>query len=158
MGTGSLWGCSSGIPICDTAPATPAGTLTWQDLVMLKFEVPEAWWPESVYVMNQRTAAQIFTISDAAQRPLWGALPEGEPGFQFCGSRIVIASQMPDILPGNTPVLFGNLRRAYTLVNRKAVTLIVDPYSAGFCTLFKFDARIGGACTCPNAARLLRIR
>ena len=30
--------------------------------------------------------------------------------------------------------------------------------SAGFCTLFRFEARTGGAVTCGNAARLLRIR
>jgi hypothetical protein len=34
----------------------------------------------------------------------------------------------------------------------------MDPYSVGFCTIFEFEARVGGATTCPNAARLLRIR
>jgi hypothetical protein len=33
-----------------------------------------------------------------------------------------------------------------------------DPYSAGFCVLFKFEARIGGAPLCVNAGRLLRIQ
>ena len=27
-----------------------------------------------------------------------------------------------------------------------------DPYSAGFCILYKFEARIGGGIICPNAA------
>ena len=53
---------------------------------------------------------------------------------------------------------YGDWRAAYTIVDRKAVTMIADPYSAGWCTLFKFDARIGRAVTCSNAARLLRIR
>jgi predicted phage gp36 major capsid-like protein len=43
-------------------------------------------------------------------------------------------------------------------VNRKNVTVMPDPYSAGFCHLFRFEARVGGAVTCPNAARLLRIK
>jgi HK97 family phage major capsid protein len=146
----------SGIPICEAA-AEP-GTFSWQDLVQLKMEVPEAWWPDSVFVMNQRTAALLFTMSDALTRPLFGTLVEGQPGFQFAGSRIVIVSQMPDVNAGAVPILFGNLRRTYTMVTRKAVTLIVDPYSAGFCTLFRFEARIGGSTTCPNASRLLRIR
>jgi hypothetical protein len=30
--------------------------------------------------------------------------------------------------------------------------------SAGFCTVFKFEARRGGATTCPNAALLLRVQ
>jgi hypothetical protein len=49
-------------------------------------------------------------------------------------------------------------RPTYTLVDRKAVTMDVDRFTAGFCTLFRFEARVGGAITCPNASRLLRIR
>jgi HK97 family phage major capsid protein len=73
------------------------------------------------------------------------------------GSPVNIVSQMPECLPGNTPVLYGNMRQTYTLVNRSATTMVPDPYTAGFCTLFRFEARVGGALTCPNAARLLRV-
>jgi HK97 family phage major capsid protein len=59
---------------------------------------------------------------------------------------------------GNTPVLYANLRQLYTLVNRSATTMVPDPYTAGFCVLYKFEARVGGALTCPNAGRLLRVR
>jgi len=30
--------------------------------------------------------------------------------------------------------------------------------SGGFCALFRFDCRVGGAVTCPAAGRWLRIR
>ena len=53
--------------------------------------------------------------------------------------------------------MFGNWRKTYMIVERKAVTLETDRYSAGWCILFKAEARCGGAPTCPNAARLLRI-
>jgi hypothetical protein len=43
-------------------------------------------------------------------------------------------------------------------VNRKAVTMQQDPYSAGFCIPFRFESRIGGGIVCPKAARLLRIK
>jgi hypothetical protein len=36
--------------------------------------------------------------------------------------------------------------------------MLVDPYSAGFCTMFRFEARVGVATTGLNAARLLRIK
>jgi HK97 family phage major capsid protein len=69
----------------------------------------------------------------------------------------IIVSQI-DVAPGSTPVAYGNWKQAYTIVDCKAVTMLVDPYSAGFCTIFKFEVRIGGATTCPNAARLLRVK
>jgi HK97 family phage major capsid protein len=67
-------------------------------------------------------------------------------------------TQLPDIAPGSTPILFGSLRDAYLMVVRRGVTMISDPYSASFCHLFKFSARIGGSVLCPNALRLMRIR
>jgi HK97 family phage major capsid protein len=57
-------------------------------------------------------------------------MPGRELGFMLAGSPIVIASQMPDILPGSTPVLFGNLREAYTLVTQRALTMTPDIYTA----------------------------
>ena len=147
-----------GVPICETSANTPPGQFTWQDLVMLKFEAPMQWFDGAAYVMNQRTAALLFTMSAADGTPLLTVLPERQPGFMLCGSRIVICSWMPDVMPGSTPILFGNLRATYTIVNRRALTLLTDPYSSGWCTLFRFDSRVGGACTCPNSFRLLRIR
>jgi HK97 family phage major capsid protein len=149
---------NSGIPICETSLATPAGQFTWQDLLMLKWEIPMQWQPGSSYLMNQRTFALLMTMSDTSTRPLWTSLPGTEPGFTLAGSPIHIATQMPDVAPGATPIAYGNWKQAYMIVDRKAVTMLVDPYTAGFCTIFKFEARVGGSATCPNAARLLRIR
>lgn len=148
----------AGIPICETAPATPAGFLSWQDVYMLKWEIPMQWQEGASFLCNQRTWAQIMTLSDATGRPLWSQAPGGEPGLTLAGSPVHIATQFPDIAPGSTPIAYGNWRRAFTIVWRKGVTLQVDPYSASFCWLYKAEARVGGGVTCGNAARLLRIR
>jgi HK97 family phage major capsid protein len=65
---------------------------------------------------------------------------------------------MPDCAPGATPVAFGDWRQAYTLVTRAGLTITPDQYTAGWCILWKCEARIGGAPTCANAARFLRIK
>lgn len=65
---------------------------------------------------------------------------------------------MPDVEPGSTPVLFGDLKAAYLMVVRRATTMRPNPYAAPFCTTYTFEARIGGAPICTNAVRLLRIR
>ena len=66
------------------------------------------------------------------------------------------------VLAGSTPVagITVSLSTGIAGVSPTGVltTMVTDPYSAGFCTLFKFDCRIGGTVTCSNAARLLRIR
>jgi HK97 family phage major capsid protein len=150
---------NSGIPICQVSPATPVGQFTWQDLLSLKYEISLQWQEGSSYLMNQRTFALLQTMSSAEGRPLFGSPGTAAPGtgFSFAGSPINIVSQMPDCVLGSTPIAFGNWRRTYLIVWRKAVSMTVDPYSAGFCSLYKFEARVGGATVCPNAARLLRI-
>jgi HK97 family phage major capsid protein len=98
-------------------------------------------------------------MSDGIGRPLFAPSPiQNEVGFQLNGSPVHIITQFPDCLPGNTPVMFANLQQLYILVVRQNTTLQVDPFSAGFCTLFKFSARIGGGIACPSAGRLLRVK
>jgi len=148
---------NSGIPVCDVSERTPPGTLTWQDLVALRGEIPMQWQSGGSYLMNQKTFALLTTMSDATGRPLLGQLPEGA-GAQFWGSPVRIVTQMPDVAPGTTPVAFGNWPATYLVVRRTGVTMMPDPYTLPYCTMFRFETRIGGAIICPNAARLLRIR
>lgn len=148
----------SGIPICETAASTPEGQFTWMDLVSLKYEIPVDWHNGASFIMNQRVFASLLNMNDASGRPIMQQMPQGAPVYTICGSPVVIASQMPDCVPGATPIAFGNWKKAYLAVWRKGVTIQTDPYSAGFCVLFKAEARVGGNVLCPNAARLLRIR
>ncbi len=117
---------NSGVPVCETSPVTQPGQFSWQDLLMLKIEVPMEWQAGAIYLMNQRTFALLLTMSDSAQGPIWGQWPGGLPGFTLAGSPIRIVTQMPDVQPGSTPVLFGNLRQAYMLVDRRALTMTPD--------------------------------
>jgi HK97 family phage major capsid protein len=135
----------SGIPICEVSAATPAGQPTWQDCVMLKWEIPVQWQAGASFLMNQRTFAYLMTMTDAVQRPIWASLPGGEPGYMLAGSPIHIVTQLPDIAPGSTPIAFGNWKRTYMIVWRKAVTMITDIYTASWCVLFKFEARVSGS-------------
>ena len=126
---------------------------------MLRWAVPMSLrGNDGAYLMNQHPWALCTTMSDANGRPIMTANPtEGAP-YLLGGVPVIIAPQMPNVETGATPVAFGNWNRAYMVVNRRGVTMVQDPYSAGFCILFKFEARIGGGCVCPGAARLLRIR
>jgi len=149
----------AGIPVCNTGGATPAGQFGWQDLVMLKYTVPTNFQGAGgSYLMNQNSFALTLTMSDAMGRPIMLVSPVNAGQFIIAGSPVVISNQMPDVVAGSTPVAFANWKQLYMVVNRKSVTMQQDPYSAGFCVLFKFEARIGGSPICTNAGRLLRIQ
>jgi HK97 family phage major capsid protein len=149
----------AGIPIMDTGAATPAGQFSWQDLVLLRWSVPASLQADGgSLLMNQYTFAQAATLSDANNRPLMTVnASEGAP-FLLGGVPVVIVTQMPSVAPGATPIAYGAWRNAYTVVTRRGVTFLNDPYSGGWCNLMKFDARVGGGVTCARAAALLCIR
>ena len=156
---------AAGIQICDTGEGTPAGQFSWQDLIALKWAVPAQYHNGGRYLMNQNTASMLATMSDANGRPIMIPMPLGIPGtnvlpgtMSLNGSPIQIVTQMPDPLPGALAIAYGNWNETYMTVTRKATTLQVDPFSAGWCILYKFEARIGGGIICPNAARLMRLR
>jgi HK97 family phage major capsid protein len=100
--------------------------------------------------MNQRTAALLMTMSDGLGKPMLQSIQglHDGPRWTLLGFPIYIASQLPDVAPGATPVAFGNWRHTYTIVVRKTPTIQVDNFSAGFCVLYKCEARIGGGVTC----------
>jgi HK97 family phage major capsid protein len=149
---------AAGIPVCDAGPGTPAGQFSWQDLVSLKFEIPLQYHANLAYYMNQRTFGQLLTMSDALGRPLMIATPVDPARWVINGSPAIVNTWLPDIAPGATPILCGDLKPTYMLVNRKQITMIQDIYSAGYCVLLKFEARVGGGIICANASRLLRIK
>jgi HK97 family phage major capsid protein len=159
---------NSGIPVCETAPGTPPGMFTWQDLVMLRWQVPQSMNQTGSYLMNQNSFGLALTLSDANGRPVMIPIPLATAGgnypnpgavqWSLMGTPVNLAQMMPDVAPGATPIAYGNWQLVYMVVNRKAVTMQQDPYSAGFCILYKFESRIGGGVLCPNAARLMRVR
>lgn len=145
------------IPVCETSEHTAAGSSTWQDLVSLLFQVPVQWRAGATWLMNQRVLCLLFSMSDAAGRPIIQQDLQAAAQWRLLGLPIVVSEFFPDVAPGTTPIAVGNWREAYLLINRRGLTILPDPYSIGWCVIYRLFARLGGGIICPNAARLLRI-
>jgi len=159
------------IPIMNAKPESdggaPAGQFTWQDLVMLKESIHSQYHgPDMAYIMSQDALSFTLTMSDANGRPLFEGILTEDYRPRLRGMPVHVSSFLPGIdttlspagFPsGSTPVLVGNWRRAYLLVRRRGIAVQRDDYSAGFCVLYKFEARFGGDILCCNAARRLAV-
>src|SRR5262245_36839124 len=93
---------ASGIPICDTSDNTPAGQFTWQDLVMLMFQVPVEYHADSAWLMNQRTMGLMFAMSDATNRPILQQDLQQPTRWMLLGHPIVVTEFFPDVAAGST--------------------------------------------------------
>jgi HK97 family phage major capsid protein len=82
---------------------------------------------DRTYILNKRTLINLLTKKSGTGIYLWntGALGGGYPDT-IGGYPYVVAADMPDIGSGNTPVVMGDLKRAYTIVDRLSLYMIRD--------------------------------
>ena len=59
---------AAGIPICETGANTPAGQVSWQDLVMMRYSLAPQYQAGATFWMNANTFALLSTMSDAMNR------------------------------------------------------------------------------------------
>ena len=62
------------------------------------FEIPNQFWADASFFMNQRTLGLLISMADANHRPIFAPLVNGMPSWQVAGAPITIVSQMPDAL------------------------------------------------------------
>lgn len=94
----------------NVALATP-GTLTWQDIRLLRSHVPAQYHSGCRYIMNQLAEAKCMVLEDDDGYPLWnrdmqGARPNLIDGFPY-----VVDNQIPSNIGGanQTVIMFGDL-------------------------------------------------
>jgi HK97 family phage major capsid protein len=125
---------------------------------MLMFQVPIQYHANGSWIMNQRTMGLMFSMSDANGRPILIQDLQNPLRWMLLGHPVVVSQFWPDVAPGATSVAFGDWKSTYLIVNRRALTILPDPFSLGWCVLYRLYARLGGGIICPNAARLLRVK
>ena len=108
------------------------------------------------FLMNSKTAARIRKLKDADGRFLWGeSLALGQPAH-LLGYPVMISEEMPDIDENSFAIAFGDLRAAYTIVERPDLRVLRDPFSAKPHVLFYATKRVGGGMTDFRAIKLLK--
>jgi HK97 family phage major capsid protein len=111
----------------------------------------------SCWVMNPLTFAALMQVKDLQGRVIvTPSLIAGQPD-QLLGFPVVLCDGMPNIAAGNIPILFGNFRRGYVIVDRIGLRLLPDPYSSKPNVLFYATKRVGGMILNSEAIKGLKI-
>jgi hypothetical protein len=78
---------------------------------MLAMEIPVQWQSGASFLMNQRTAGLLLTMSDAVGRLLLESVQgvQDGPRWSLFGFPIYVVSQMLDVAAGSTAVAFREL-------------------------------------------------
>lgn len=115
------------------------------NMIDMTIDVPTMYLANSKFVMNRRTMGVLRKLKVDGASPSTDARPLLQfeaGGFTLIGHSVVIEDYMPDLAANSTPVIFGDLSRAYVLIDIDDEYL-VDPYSTDGVVTLKSTSRKG---------------
>lgn len=139
--------------------ANTLGTAPADMLIDLMYSIPAAYRGRGTWLMNGRTLASIRKLKDGAGNFLW------QPSFQLgapesiLGRPVVECPDMDDVAAGTTPIAFGDIASAYRIIDRQALSILVNPYllATNGVTRIHATRRVGGAVVRPASLKKIRI-
>lgn len=133
------------------------GAVTADSLIDLQSTVKEGYGGGAQWLMNRVTLAAVRKLKDGQGQYLW------QPGLQagqtetLLGRPVHVAADMPVPAAGALAVLFGDLGRAYQIVDRVGVRILRDPFTAKPYVKFYATKRVGGDVVNFEAVKLLKL-
>jgi HK97 family phage major capsid protein len=131
--------------------------ITADGLINLIYSLPEFYTRNATFLMRRATMGAVRLLKNGFGQYLWQpGLIAGQPNMLLDYPYREVAD-MPAVALNSYPVLFGDIRKAYTIVDRSQMPMLRDPYSSkGFVSLYT-SRRVGGQPVLDEAYSLLKI-
>lgn len=135
-----------------------SGVITGDDILDLVFELPEAYANNGVLLWKRSTTRALRKEKDGQDQYLWAPGINAATPATYAGYNYREAIDMPSVAASAKAVVFADFQRLYTILDRKGISLLRDPFSnkpfVGFYTTF----RVGGQVVLPEAGRILTVK
>lgn len=135
-----------------------ASAVTADGYFTIYFEPKSAYLPNSRYLMNRATMLATSILKDGQNNYLLRRLGES-PVWNILGAPVLECVDMPDIAANAYPVLFGDFRKGYVIVDRVAIAILRDPFTQAASGAVRFHARkrVGGQVVMAEAIKKMKI-
>jgi HK97 family phage major capsid protein len=134
-----------------------AAALTTDGIVNLVYALPSEYSAGAGFVMNRATHLAARKLKDGQGNYIWQpSYQAGEPA-QLLGYGITEMASMPDIAAAAKPILFGDFKQGYLIVDRVGTRLLRDPFTNKPYVQFYTTKRVGGGVLDPLAIKALNI-
>ncbi len=140
-------------------PTGDASKVTSDGVIDLIYSIKTAYSRNAVLGMNRLTLGEIRKLKDTTGQYLWvPGIATASPNT-IGGSRYVEMPDMPNIAANKFPVIYGDFRRGYKIVDRIGISFQADFMTQADDGLVVFRARkrSGSAVVLPEAIRKLKI-
>ena len=135
-----------------------ATVLSASALIAMTYDLHEAYEPNASFVMKRATIGLLRAMKDAVtgtfvwQPPFSASAPSTILGYPYYQ-----CADMPAVDTGTYPILFGDFKEAYTIVDKKSISILRDPYSSKPYIIIYATRRVGGKTVQPAALRKLHM-
>ena len=135
-----------------------ASGLTYDGLVAVSHNLKAVYARNARFAFSLKTLGEIRKIKDANGNPIFAPMQAGAPSTVL-GFPYEIWPDMPDVAANAYPVLFGDFRRAYIIVDRVSLSIMRDPYSRKKEGIIEITGyrRVTGQVVLPQAVRKLKV-
>lgn len=142
--------------ILRTTSRNPAN-ISVDGIMNLYYSLSDLYTQNASFIMHKSAVYAIRTMKDATGQYLW--LPGLLSGTAdtLLGCPLYTSNYMPQVAAGNDVVIFGDIKKAYTIVDRGDLAIQRDPFSSKPYINFFTTKRIGGDITNPSAVNVMRI-
>ena len=107
-------------------------------IIDLSNELPTRYLKNAKYYMNRKTKGVFEKVRNADGDPIFRA-DYRSSGLVLNNFPVVIDDTLPDIASDSTPIIFGDLNRAFAINDGDIDKLLLDPYTVDGCTVVKYD-------------------
>lgn len=111
--------------------------------------------PGACWVMSRKMASMIRKLKEKNGAYLWQNALSADTPNTLLGYPVHLCDELDQAQ--NAPILFGNLKETYQIVDRTHMTLLRDPYSSKPYVEFYATKRVGGAAINFDALKVIHI-
>lgn len=140
-----------------TVNSGAAAALTTDGIVSLIYALPGEFTANARFIMNRATQAAIRKLKDGQGNYIWQpSYVAGQPAT-VAGFGVTEVAGMPDIAAAAKPIMFGDFRAGYLILDRVGVRVIRDNLTAKPFISFYTTKRVGGGLLNPQVLRALNV-
>jgi len=134
-----------------------ANDVTSDAALDLIYSLPKKFRQNARFLTNNLTIAKLRKLKDGQGNYLWQPSAQAGQPATFHGYGLAEDENMPDVAANSTPILFGDYKRGYLIIDRMGVRVLRDPYTKKPYVLFYTTKRVGGGVQNPECLRALKV-
>ncbi len=125
-------------------------------LLKLINELEEGYLANASFLMNRKTLSVIQGLKDTTGRFIWQQSLSDPLKQTIFGVPVVISSHMPDLGKDKLPIVIGDFKSAYKIIDRSGMNIVRDQYTDKPYVKFYAVKRVGGDVVNPEALKFAK--